>query len=197
MNRRCSGRHPVRVQKPATHGLLRSSMKCAQRTRALAPPPDAKRPLRVSPCQRSVIPCPSESWCLVWSMWQCHVKEFRGCGTRSCASTGPASRHRGGQRNQRRKRASTYAEVRTGCVWPATPPFAHAGRSFDVPRWKVGHSQHNGIIKPLLGRSSNLYRSARSLWLKRPKSTVPWLRVRTIASSREFSITMVHSFVLP
>ena len=42
------------------------------------------------------------------------------------------------QRNQRRKRASICAEVRTGSVWATTPPFAEVGRPFDVSRWRVG-----------------------------------------------------------
>ena len=41
-------------------------------------------------------------------------------------------------RNQRRKRANTLTEVRTGGFWTSTPPFAHAGPSFDVLRLKVG-----------------------------------------------------------
>ena len=41
------------------------------------------------------------------------VKESRETGTRNCASPRPARWQRGGQRNQRRKRASTCAEVRT------------------------------------------------------------------------------------
>ena len=56
------------------------------------------------------------------------VKESRGAGTRSCASPRLARQQRGGQRDQRRKLASTCAEVRTGSVWAAAPPFAHAGR---------------------------------------------------------------------
>ena len=39
------------------------------------------------------------------------VKESRGAGTRSFASSVPTRRQRGGQRNQRRKRASTCAEA--------------------------------------------------------------------------------------
>ena len=35
-------------------------------------------------------------------------------------------------------RAASRAEVRTGGFWTTTPPFAHAGRSFDVSRWKAG-----------------------------------------------------------
>ena len=65
------------------------------------------------------------------------VRESRGAGTRSCASPRPARWQRGGQRHQRRKRASSRAEVRTGSVWATAPLFAHAGRSFDVSRWKV------------------------------------------------------------
>ena len=37
-----------------------------------------------------------------------------------------------------KKRATACAEVSTGGIWTATPPIAHAGRSLDVPRRKVG-----------------------------------------------------------
>ena len=63
------------------------------------------------------------------------VQGSRGAGTRSCASSRPARWQRGGQQNQR---ATTCAEVRTGGFWTTTPPIAHAGRSFDASRWKVG-----------------------------------------------------------
>ena len=62
------------------------------------------------------------------------VQESRGAGTRSCASSSSVRWQRGGQRVQRRKRATAGA----GCVsWKTTPPFACAGRSFDVSRRKV------------------------------------------------------------
>ena len=54
MKHRCSGRQPARVREPVTHELPRRSMKYAPMTRVLAPPPDAKRPLRVTPCEGSV-----------------------------------------------------------------------------------------------------------------------------------------------
>ena len=47
MNRRRDGRYLIRVQKPVTHELPRRSLKKAQTTRPLPPPPDAKRPSRV------------------------------------------------------------------------------------------------------------------------------------------------------
>ena len=47
------------VQKLVTHGVPRRSMKVARISRFLAAPPDAKRPWRVSPCQKSVIQCPT------------------------------------------------------------------------------------------------------------------------------------------
>ena len=57
------------------------------------------------------------------------LQESRGSATRDCASSRPARWQRVGQRNQRRRRASTCAEVRTGVFWTTTPPPAHAGRS--------------------------------------------------------------------
>ena len=94
--RRWSGFQLVMVQKLVAHEVPRMSLKWNQITRILAPPPDAKRPSRVSPCQKSVIRCPSE---------ECNgVQESRGAGMRSCASSRPARWQRGGQRVQRRKR---------------------------------------------------------------------------------------------
>ena len=98
----------------------------------------------------------------------------------------------------RRKRDAAGVEGRTGGVWTTTPPFAHAGRSFGVSRWKVGRvalgskscedsrnttelSILGRSFKPFLGRSSSLYRSAPFLWSKTSKSTVLWLRLRTVA----------------
>ena len=46
-------------QKLLTHDVPRRSMKSAQITRLLAPPPDAIRRFRVSLCPRSVIQCPT------------------------------------------------------------------------------------------------------------------------------------------
>ena len=46
------------MQKLVTHELLRRSLENAWITRLLAPPPDAKHPSIVSPCQRSVLQCP-------------------------------------------------------------------------------------------------------------------------------------------
>ena len=47
-------------------------------------------------------------------------------------------RQREGQRNQQRKWAIACSEVSTEGFWTATPPIAHAGRSFDVLRRKIG-----------------------------------------------------------
>ena len=57
----------------------------------------------------------------------------------------------GKERHQRLKRAITCAALRTGCYWTTTPPLVHAGRTFDVSRWKVGRIAPGA--KPLLGRS--------------------------------------------
>ena len=94
-------------------------------------------------------------------------QQSREAGTRCCARSRPARRQRGGQRNQRRKRAITCADVRTGDFQTTTQPPAHSGRAPDVSRWKVGriaaeanscgeHSQRDGVIKPLLASSSNV-----------------------------------------
>ena len=66
------------------------------------------------------------------------VRESRGAGTRSCASTVPARWQRGGQRNQLRKRVTARAEVSTGGLWTTAQPIAHAGRTLGVSRWKIG-----------------------------------------------------------
>ena len=53
----------------------------------------------------------------------------------------------------------------------------------------------DGTTTPLLESSSSV-QSAHSIWSKTSKSTEPWLRIRKITLSGEFSITMVHSFLL-
>ena len=56
--------------------------------------------------------------------------ESREAGTSGCARSRPARWQRGGHRKQRRKRS----------FLTTTPPPAHAGRSPDVSRWKVGRN---------------------------------------------------------
>ena len=68
----------------------------------------------------------------VLSGQRARVTESRGAGTTNCASTRPARWQRGGQRNRRRKRAITCAEVHQGGFWTTTPPLVHAGRPFHV-----------------------------------------------------------------
>ena len=68
------------------------------------------------------------------------AQESRGVGTRSRASSRPARWHRGGRRNQRRKRATAGAEICTGGFWTTTRPFPHADRSFGVSRRTVGRN---------------------------------------------------------
>ena len=99
----------------------------------LTPPPDAKRPSKVSPCQKSGIRCPTPKMasCLK-SVTMSKVSP--GAGTRSCSSSREGRWQRGRQRNQRRKRATACAEVSTGGFWTTTPPPSHAGRS---PRTSV------------------------------------------------------------
>ena len=103
MNRRCSGPQPIRVPKPVTHEIPRRSLKYAQMARVLAPPPDAKRPSRVTPCRRSVLRCPTPK--LVPGRKNVVVSKSGGNGTRSCASPRPTHWQRG-QRNQQRNRAA-------------------------------------------------------------------------------------------
>ena len=117
MNRRRSGRQPKRV---------------------LTPPPDAKRPLRVSPCQSSVLWCPTPK--LVSRLKSVALSKGLEELAREGARVQAHRWHRGGQRNQRRKRATTCAGVCTGGVWTTTPPFAHACQSIDVSRLKVGRT---------------------------------------------------------
>ena len=189
---------------PVTHELPRRSLKSTQMTRLL---PLLQTPSAAESESLSEICAPvPDAKAGVLSEKFSSVQESRGAGTQSCASTRPARWQRGGQRNQRRKRATTCAEVRTGGFWTTTPSPAHAGRPFHESRWKVESLLERRAVRTLaarrnyqtaLGRSSNLSRSSHSLWSKTSKSTVPWLRCRTIGLSREFSITMVHSFLLP
>ena len=58
-------------------------------------------------------------------------KEYREARPSCCTISRPARWQRGGQRNQRRKRAITCAEVNTGGFLTTTPPPAHADRSFE------------------------------------------------------------------
>ena len=94
------------------------------------------------------------------------VKESRGAGTRSCASTRPARWQRGGQRNQRRKWATTCANFRMGGFWTTTPPCAHAGRAFDVSRWKGVGGKNRSWSEHLRERN---YRTALGTFLKLEK----------------------------
>ena len=131
MNRRCSGRQLTWVQKLVTHEVVHD--KCPDY------PTSGTSSRRQAPVESESLseicdPVPNAKGGVLFEEFG-SVKESRGAGTRSCASTRPARWHRGGQRNQRRKRV----EVRTG-VRTTTPPFANADRPFDVSRWKVGRS---------------------------------------------------------
>ena len=130
MNRRCSGRQLIRVRKPVTHEVPRRSIKSAQMTRLLAPPSRRQAPVESESLAEIFNPT---SMAKVASCLKA-VEEVAG----ELVGSRPARWRRAGQRNQRRKRATTSAEVCAGGVWATTPPFAHAGRSFDVSRWKVG-----------------------------------------------------------
>ena len=111
-------------------------MKYAQMPRFLALPKDAKRPLRVSLCQRSVPPVPDAKTGVLSE--ECgSAKSLEELVCEVARVQGQAAGKEEDSENQRRRRASTSAEVRTGGVWTTTPPFAHAGRPLDVSRWKV------------------------------------------------------------
>ena len=113
------------------------------------------------------------------------VQEFGGAGTRSCASSRPARWQRGGQRNLRRKRAIASAEFSTRGFWTTAPPIAQTEcrKSRSWSEELQGPSQSDGIIAPLLVRSSSWCRSARFLLSKTSKTTVPRSRVQRLLSS--------------
>ena len=181
-------------------------MKTPRIARFLVPLPDAKRPSRESPCKKSAIRRPTVK--VASFLEKCNdLKESRGAGTRSSASSRPARWQRGGQRNQRQKQDTARAEFSTGGFWTTAPPTAHAGRSFDVSRRKIGGVVHGAKrCKNLRSETELSNRSGdvpqvrngahAHLWSETSDLTVPWLRIRTIALSREFSITMVHGFLL-
>ena len=145
------------------------------------------------------------SWCLVWRMGAMS-KRLAELAREVARVQGQPAGKRGGRRDQRRKPANAGAEVRMGDVWTTTPPLAHAGRSFDVSRWKVGRialrakscegTRSATDHQTPLGRFLEIWKGARSIWSKTSKSTVPQLRARTIALSKEFTITMVHRLLL-
>ena len=93
-------------------------------------------------------------------------QESREAGTSGCASSRPARwQRRRTAKPAAKKRAISCAEVRTGGFWTTTPPLAHAGRSFDVSRWKFGrideakgceHPHHGGVVEPYLAGSSSV-----------------------------------------
>ena len=59
IERNCGTRRLEVEHKPVTHGVPRRSMKAVRVARVLAPPPDAKRPTRVSPWQNTAIQRPT------------------------------------------------------------------------------------------------------------------------------------------
>ena len=99
------------------------------------------------------------------------VKDSRGAGSRSCASSRPGRWQRGRRRVQRRKQATAVAEVRTGGFRTTTPPFAHADPSFDVSRWKV----ENLLLERTAARTlaaRRFYQTALRTFLKCVKENV-------------------------
>ena len=110
MRGRCSGFQLVMLQKSVMHKVSRKVMNRAQNTRILAPPPDGKRPSRVSPCQKSVIRCPTP---------KVAGKEE---GSESGDESGPLP-------------VPKSAPMVSGRPHHR---FSHTDRSFDVSRWKVG-----------------------------------------------------------
>ena len=79
-----------------THGVSRRCMIKAQTTLILSPPPDAKRPSRVSPTQKSVIRCPTLKWapCLknVTMSKSLELREFKAGPLAKRRTTRPATK---------------------------------------------------------------------------------------------------------
>ena len=103
--------------KPAMREVPRRSMKTVRVARFRAPPPDAKRQSRVSPCPKSAIRCPTSTVasCLksvripeVSRSWHERLPEFKASPLAKRRTANPAT--------------ITRAEVRTRGSWTTTPP---------------------------------------------------------------------------
>ena len=129
------------------------------------------------------------------------VQESRGAGTRSCASSRPACWQRGGQRNQRRNGPLPVPKSARGSVWTTTPPFAHAGRAFDVSRRKVGRIAPGARAGAPPAARPN-HRTVASIWKERPLHLVEDVEIdgALVAYSNNCfcpgSSASVHSFLL-
>ena len=112
VNRRFDGRHLGVVQKSVTHRVSWRSSNTVQAARFRAPPQDAKRPSRVSSCRKSAIRCPTPAA----APCSKNMTNSTSLGklARVVARNGgqPAGREVD-NKNQRRKRATTCAKVRT------------------------------------------------------------------------------------
>ena len=177
MNRRCSGRQRGAVQKPVTRRVPRRSMMAGFRARL----PDAKRPSRGRPCQKSAIRCPTPTAAhisLVSRSWR------------------PGRCQRGGQRHQRR----TCAEVHTVNFRKVTSPPAtcREGRSEEslLERRAVRTLAARQNPQSALGKFLKFVQKGTVLLVEDVEIDGAWSRIPTIAPLREFSITMVHSFLL-
>ena len=155
------------------------------------PPPNARRPSRVSPCQKSAVRCPTPK--LVSCLKS--VTIFKNLEELARGAARVQGRPAGGLRNQRRKRAHCLCRPPHG--WFLVNDTA-ACACWSI-MCRVGKSEDSLLKRravrsfaPLLENSSTLYRSARFLWSNTSKSTV----IPTISLFRKSSITSVHSFLL-
>ena len=140
MNRRCSGLQLTFTQSPVTHGVPRRTITSAQITRILALLPDAKRPSRASPHQKSVIRCPTQEVvsCLRNVTMSKSLEELAREVARVQPTPAPLAKRRtvgpatkAGHCRCRSPHGWFLDDEITGCV-------AQVDRSFDVSRWKDG-----------------------------------------------------------
>ena len=133
------------------------------------------------------------------------LQESQEAGTRGCASSRPARWQRGGQRNQRRKRATILA--------PKSAQVVHGQRHHrlrtlvDQLMCRDGRSEESLLerraVRTLAGRQN--HQNAFGKFLNFVQRTLPLVEgvdidgaliVYSTAPFREFSITMVHSCLL-
>ena len=162
-------------------------------------PISASTPSRVSPCQKSVIRCPTPK--LASSMKGVTMSKSPEELAREVARVQ-------GQPAGREEDSETSDESGPFPV-PNSARVVSGRRHHRLrmlvdhlmcSRWKIGTlalgakscndpRRKDGIIKPLLGRSSSLHKSTRFFWSKTSRSTVRGSRIPTTALSRELSIT--------
>ena len=169
LSRTSSGRQLAVVQKPVTHGVPRRSMKTDRITRFLGRPPDAKRPSRVSPCQKSVIRCPTPK-----------VASFLKNVTMSESLEELAREVGEFKASPLAKKKDSETSDESGPLPAPKSARVDSGRRHHRLPISVDHlmmcrngrseesllERRDGITWPPLGRSSSLCRSARFLWSK-------------------------------